>query len=120
MIVQERTHSPVRGSFRRSQMPAKGEQGRTVGRGEEMRLLRTFLASPFEKSARRHNAAPLLERGAEHRFVRYGFSARVEPGTSLGDFFHQAGTKLQRIDTSSRARGLGRRLTSTVSVGAML
>jgi hypothetical protein len=55
MIVQERTHLRVWGSFQRSQMPAKGEQGRTVGRSEEMRLLRTFLASPFEKSARRHN-----------------------------------------------------------------
>jgi len=41
-------------------------------------------------------------------------------GTSLSDFFHQAGTKPQRIDTSPRAPRLSRRLTSTVSVGAML
>jgi hypothetical protein len=40
-------------------------------------------------------------------------------GTSLSDFFHQAGTRPQRIGANSRAPCLSRRITSTVSFGAM-
>src|SRR5207248_9645610 len=43
----------------------KGENGRTVGGREQMRLLRAFLAGPLIKPARRDDAAPLFEGVAE-------------------------------------------------------
>jgi hypothetical protein len=54
MIVQDNSHSPVAGSFQRSQRPGESKQRRAVGCGEEVRLLRTFLAGPLEETARRY------------------------------------------------------------------
>ena len=64
----------------------------------------------------------LLARYREWSRVSATDSARAlnVAGTSSSDFFHQAGTRPHRIGTNSRLPCLSRRITSTVSVGAML
>ena len=86
-----------------------------------MRLLGTFLAGPFVEAARRDDAAALLN-ASRNIGLSATDSARAlkVAGISLIVFFHQPGTRPQRIGTSSRCPSLSSRITSTMSVGAML
>ena len=68
----------------------------------------------------------MMQRRSLNALRNIGFSATDSAralkvaGSSFAGFFHQPGMRPQRIGTNSRAPCLSSRITSTVSVGAML